>query len=232
MSCVRATSGGGSIGFVNDVRRLNVAITRAKLALWILGSRATLQVRGGLPRLACWWCCHARGCRRMLQALGAGSAPAAGVLDSLGSLQMGMKTRCMRLGPMYNAGAIGDGHVPAGVAPLQACQAAGQGDRAAANMRLLQSTAVRRQAPMPQQQLARHSESRCLMHVGFSVVRMWMRPLVTAQAVQLKVADATSLLCHGVPRGWESSRPCPCCAGQSCLEGTAGRCRCKRPRHG
>ena len=44
MSCVRATTGGGGIGFVNDVRRLNVAITRAKLALWILGSRATLQV--------------------------------------------------------------------------------------------------------------------------------------------------------------------------------------------
>lgn len=47
MSCVRATTGGGSIGFVNDVRRLNVAITRAKLALWILGSRATLQVGVG-----------------------------------------------------------------------------------------------------------------------------------------------------------------------------------------
>ncbi|PSC75196.1 Helicase sen1 [Micractinium conductrix] len=42
LSCVRASSSGG-IGFVNDVRRLNVAITRAKRALWVLGSRATLR---------------------------------------------------------------------------------------------------------------------------------------------------------------------------------------------
>ena len=80
----------------------------------------------------------------MLQAAGAGSAPAAGVLGSLGTLQGDMKARCMRLGPMYSAGAFGDGHVPATVVPLQASRAAGQGDRAAANVRLLQSTAVGR----------------------------------------------------------------------------------------
>ncbi|KAL3156802.1 hypothetical protein ABBQ38_001073 [Trebouxia sp. C0009 RCD-2024] len=45
MSCVRASEPGAQsgIGFLADVRRLNVAITRAKRALWILGSAATLK---------------------------------------------------------------------------------------------------------------------------------------------------------------------------------------------
>ena len=45
-SCVRAFAGGGgggaTIGFLSDVRRLNVAITRAKRSLWVLGRVASL----------------------------------------------------------------------------------------------------------------------------------------------------------------------------------------------
>lgn len=42
LSCVRAGSGGG-LGFVTDVRRMNVAITRARRSLWILGALSTLR---------------------------------------------------------------------------------------------------------------------------------------------------------------------------------------------
>ncbi|KAI0195804.1 SEN1 N terminal-domain-containing protein [Xylaria flabelliformis] len=42
-SCVRASSTGG-IGFMTDIRRMNVGLTRAKSSLWILGdSRALMQ---------------------------------------------------------------------------------------------------------------------------------------------------------------------------------------------
>lgn len=45
LSCVRASSDSNSkssIGFLGDIRRLNVAITRAKTSLWILGDPRTL----------------------------------------------------------------------------------------------------------------------------------------------------------------------------------------------
>ncbi|KAJ4482134.1 SEN1 N terminal-domain-containing protein [Lentinula aciculospora] len=43
LSCVRAGPGIISIGHVKDIRRMNVAITRAKSSLFILGNAATLE---------------------------------------------------------------------------------------------------------------------------------------------------------------------------------------------
>lgn len=42
MSCVRA-SPTGSVGFLSDIRRMNVALTRARTTLWILGNKASLK---------------------------------------------------------------------------------------------------------------------------------------------------------------------------------------------
>jgi len=40
-SCVRTSSSG--IGFVKDVRRMNVALTRARLAMWVVGHAGALR---------------------------------------------------------------------------------------------------------------------------------------------------------------------------------------------
>lgn len=42
MSCVRAHPKANTVGFLADVRRMNVAITRAKASLWIIGNATTL----------------------------------------------------------------------------------------------------------------------------------------------------------------------------------------------
>ncbi|KAL4081054.1 SEN1 N terminal-domain-containing protein [Scleroderma citrinum] len=43
LSCVRAGPGLQSVGFLSDVRRMNVALTRAKSSLFILGNTSTLE---------------------------------------------------------------------------------------------------------------------------------------------------------------------------------------------
>eukprot|EP00029_Vermamoeba_vermiformis_P006270 TRINITY_DN2409_c0_g1_i4.p1 TRINITY_DN2409_c0_g1~~TRINITY_DN2409_c0_g1_i4.p1 ORF type:complete len:905 (-),score=247.83 TRINITY_DN2409_c0_g1_i4:1025-3715(-) len=42
-SCVRAAGSGNSIGFLSDVRRMNVALTRAKMSLWVVGNSISLK---------------------------------------------------------------------------------------------------------------------------------------------------------------------------------------------
>ena len=42
-SCVRAHDRRSGVGFLADVRRMNVALTRARRSLWIIGHSATLK---------------------------------------------------------------------------------------------------------------------------------------------------------------------------------------------
>lgn len=42
MSCVRASET-GSVGFLSDIRRMNVALTRARTTMWILGNKSSLR---------------------------------------------------------------------------------------------------------------------------------------------------------------------------------------------
>jgi superfamily I DNA and/or RNA helicase len=51
LSCVRANRNPSSVGFLADFRRLNVAITRAKKAIWLLGNVRTLCINEGWRQL-------------------------------------------------------------------------------------------------------------------------------------------------------------------------------------
>lgn len=43
LSCVRAQADAKGVGFLSDTRRMNVAVTRARSSLWILGSETSLK---------------------------------------------------------------------------------------------------------------------------------------------------------------------------------------------
>ena len=52
-SCVRAHSRRSGVGFLSDVRRMNVGLTRAQRSLWILGHGSTLRVGQSQARGKC-----------------------------------------------------------------------------------------------------------------------------------------------------------------------------------
>uniref|UniRef100_A0A670KJR7 Senataxin n=1 Tax=Podarcis muralis TaxID=64176 RepID=A0A670KJR7_PODMU len=54
VSCVRAQSTQGSIGFLKSLQRLNVTLTRAKYSLFILGHLKTLMVSGRRHEVSLW----------------------------------------------------------------------------------------------------------------------------------------------------------------------------------
>ena len=56
LSCVRSHGSSNqktSVGFIKDSRRLNVALTRAKESLWIVGNAEVLNTSPLLSRLVC-----------------------------------------------------------------------------------------------------------------------------------------------------------------------------------
>jgi senataxin len=46
LSCVRGAGGRGSVGFLNDARRVNVALTRARSTLLIVGNVGVVEAGG------------------------------------------------------------------------------------------------------------------------------------------------------------------------------------------
>ena len=67
-SCVRAHSRRSGVGFLSDVRRMNVGLTRARRSLWILGHSSTLQVPATQANSR--WCCCVLMTRPMAEHVG------------------------------------------------------------------------------------------------------------------------------------------------------------------
>jgi senataxin len=74
LPAARASDRKASIGFLRDTRRMNVALTRAKYALWVVGNVATLQANPD-------WCAFVQHCRSEGKVLGV-LAPISNVLSA------------------------------------------------------------------------------------------------------------------------------------------------------